>query len=166
MRTFHLVLAVLVFLLLQLTVADRIAIGPAAPDFLILIAVFFSLHRGAVQGTIFGFVVGFLQDTFNPEFLGLNALTKSLLGYAVGKVGAKTFPENLPFLFVLFFSAALGHDVIYLVFFTWPDVTSMFLQLLTAALPSAIYTGLLGVLVHKLPTTLRAWVVSRVGKTG
>jgi rod shape-determining protein MreD len=165
-KTFYLLLAILFFLLMQLVVADRIALGPVAPDFLILLVVFFSLYRGAVPGSIFGFFVGFLQDLANPGFLGLNALTKSIMGYAAGKISAKTFPENIPFLFVLFSSVAFGHDLIYLIFFNWPDIASFFLLLFTAALPSAVYTGLFGVLVHKLLTTFGAKVVSAFGKEG
>jgi hypothetical protein len=88
------------------------------------------------------------------------------MGYAAGKISAKTFPENIPFLFVLFSSVAFGHDLIYLIFFNWPDIASFFLLLFTAALPSAVYTGLFGVLVHKLLTTFGAKVVSAFGKEG
>jgi rod shape-determining protein MreD len=165
-KTFYLILAILFFLFMQIAVADWLSLGPVAPDFLVLIVVFFSLYRGAMRGSIFGFVVGFLQDLANPGFLGLNAMTKTVLGYAVGKVGTKTFPENAPFLFVLFSSVAFAHDVVYLVFFSWPDVASAFLLMLTSALPSAIYTGVFGVIVHRLLTTLGAKVVSAIGKEG
>ena len=166
MKTFYLILVILFFLFMQLVLTDWLSVGTVAPDFLILIVVFFSLYRGAMHGSIFGFVVGFLQDLANPGFLGLNALAKSVLGYAVGKIGTKTFPENAPFLFVLFSAAAFGHDVVYLVFFSWPDVASTFLLMFTSALPSAIYTGMFGVVVHRLLTTLGAKVVSAIGKEG
>jgi len=165
-KPFFLILAILFFLLMQLSVAEWLSLGPVAPDFLILITVFFALYRGAIQGSIFGFVVGFLQDLANPGFLGLNALTKSVVGYAIGKIGTKTFPENVPFLVVLFSATAFGHDVVYLVFFSWPDVASAFLLMFSSALPSAIYTGVFGVIVHRLLTTLGAKVVSAIGKEG
>ena len=56
--------------------------------------------------------------------------------------------------------------VIYLVFFKWPDIAGFFLLLFTAALPSAVYTGLFGVLVHKLLTAFSAKVVNAFGKEG
>ena len=161
MKTFYLILAILFFLFMQIVVADWLSLGSIAPDFLILVVVFFSLYRGATQGAIFGFVFGFLQDLANPGFLGLNALAKSLLGFTVGKIGSKTFPENVPFLFVLFSATAFG-----LVFFCWPDVASALLLMVTAALPSALYTAVFGVLVHRILTVLGAKVVSAFGKEG
>lgn len=166
MKTFYLILAILFFLFMQIVVADWLSLGPVAPDFLILVVVFFSLYRGAMRGSIFGFVVGFLQDLANPGFLGLNALAKSLLGFAVGKIGSKTFPENAPFLFVLFSATAFGHDIVYLLFFSWPDVASALLMTFSAALPSALYTAVFGVIVHRILTLLGAKVVSAFGKEG
>ena len=75
MKWFYLVVAVLVFLLMQVVVADRVALGPVTPDFLVLMVAFVALFRGAVRGSVFGFVIGFLQDLANPGYLGLNALT-------------------------------------------------------------------------------------------
>ena len=166
MRTFYLVMVVLVFLLMQLVAADRMSLGPAAPDFLILVTAFFGLYRGAIAGSIFGFVIGLLQDVFNPGYLGLNALTKTVLGFTMGKAGAKTFPENVAFLFVLLASVSWGHDILYLVFFNWPNVGVTFRSIFIAALPSALYTALLGVAVHKILTLLGNKVVGAVGKEG
>lgn len=166
MRRFHLVLTILLFLLMQLVVADRIAIGPVTPDFLILIVAFFSLYRGAVRGSVFGFVIGFLQDLTNPGLLGLNALTKSILGFATGKVGKKTFPENAPFLFAVFMAVSFGHDVVYLIFYNWPRIGSALAAIFLTALPSAVYTALFGVLVHKLLSLASPKVVESLGKEG
>jgi rod shape-determining protein MreD len=150
MKLFYLILAVLIFLLLQLVVAERITIGQIAPDFLVLIVAFFALYRRAVQGSVFGFFIGLLQDLSNPAFLGLNALTKAILGYTVGKAGSKTFPENSLFLFILFLLVSFGHDFVYLVIYHWPDLGGALVVLFTSALPSAAYTALFGLLTHKL----------------
>jgi rod shape-determining protein MreD len=166
MRLFYLILVILAFLMMQLVVADRIALGPVRPDFLVLIVAFFSLYRGAVQGSVFGFLLGFLQDLTNPGFLGLNALTKSILGFSVGKVGSKTFPENAPFLFVLFMAVSFGHDILYLVFYHWPHVGSALAAVFTAALPSAAYTAVFGVVVHKFLSMANPKVVESFGKEG
>jgi rod shape-determining protein MreD len=164
MRWFYIILAVLVFLLMQVVLADRIALGPISPDFMVLVVAFFALYRGAVQAAIFGFAIGFLQDLSNPELLGLNALTKSILGFTVGKIGTKTVPDNIPFLFVLFMSVTFGHDIIYLLFYHWPRVGSSLAAIFVTALPSAAYTALFGVLVHKLLAFAGPEVAESVGK--
>jgi rod shape-determining protein MreD len=166
MRWFHYILVTLVFILMQLVVADRIALGPVAPDFLILIVAFFALYRGAIQGSVFGFVIGLLQDLTNPGFLGLNAMTKSILGHTIGTAGKKTFPENAPFLFALFMAASFGHDVIYLVFYTWPHVGSTLVAIFTVALPSAAYTAVFGVLTHRFMSLATPKAVEAYGKEG
>ena len=164
MRFFYIILAILVFLLMQVSLADRIALGPVTPDFLVLVVAFFALHRGAVKGSVFGFVIGLLVDLSNPEFLGLNALTKSLLGFTVGKIGSKTVPENVPFLFAMFMAVTFGHDVIYLLFFHWPHLGSALAAIFTVALPSSAYTALFGVVIHKLLALAGPGVAKTVGQ--
>lgn len=166
MRLFYIIIVVLVFVLMQVALAGRIAIGHIEPDFLILIVAIFALYRGAVQGAVLGFIVGFLQDLTNPGFLGLNALAKSILGHAVGTTAAKTFPENVPFLFILFMSVSFGHDLIYLVFYHWPHMGTAFVALFSTALPSAAYTAVMGVAVQKLLSLASPKVVESLGKEG
>jgi rod shape-determining protein MreD len=164
MRWFYIVVAILVFLLLQVALADRIAIGPISPDFLVLIVAFFALYRGAVKGALFGFAIGFLTDLSNPEFLGLNALAKSIMGFTVGKIGSKTVPENAPFMFALFMAVTFGHDVIYLLFFHWPHLGSTLGAIFGTALPSSAYTALFGVVIHKLLAMAGPEVAESVGQ--
>jgi rod shape-determining protein MreD len=166
MKPFHLVVTILAFLVMQLALAQRISLGPITPDFLILGVVFLALHRGAIAGSIVGFCIGFVQDLFNPGFLGLNAMVKSILGFTIGKVGQKTFPENAPFLFVLFFAAAFGHDAVYLVFFKWPAVGGALAQMFTTSLGSAVYTAVIGVAAHRLIGLWGKKVVGSVGEKG
>lgn len=166
MKGLYITLTSILFMVLQTAVAGRIAFGEVTPDFTLLLVVFFALYKGKMPGAVFGFVIGILQDLFNPGFLGLNAMTKSILGYTVGHVGARTFPENILFLFGLFFSVAFGHDAMYLVFFTWPDTGSFFSTLFGVALPSALYTATFGVVIHKLFTLVGAKAVNSLGKEG
>lgn len=166
MKSFYLFLIVLLFLLAQASLAPRISIGPVSPDFVLLIVVFFALYRGSIKGAIFGFLVGFLQDLGNPEMLGLNALTKSVLGFLMGRAGTKTFPDNFVFLAGLFFAAALGHDVVYLFLFKWPHVGQAFIVAASVALPSALYTCALGVAADAVMTIFGAKVVTTFGKEG
>ena len=164
MKTFYIALTVLVFLIAQAVLAHRIAWGPIEPDFIILITIFLALYRGGVQGALFGFAIGLLQDLGNPEMLGLNAMTKSILGYLIGRAGEKTFPESALFLFALFFSAAIGHDILYLAFYQWPHIGSALLTIVSVALPSAVYTAALGVAGDKLVSAFGAKAVTTFGK--
>jgi rod shape-determining protein MreD len=163
MRHFAPIIGILVYLALQAAVAQRIAISSVAPDFVVVCVVLFGLQRGPIAGSLFGFVVGLVLDLGNPGFLGLNALTKSVLGYAAGRLGAATSPGVLV-LFIVFFVAAFTHDVLYLIVFMWPRLGSAFLTLFTVALPSALYTAVAGIVVERLLALLGAKVVTRLGQ--
>jgi rod shape-determining protein MreD len=160
----HVIAACFIFFFLQMVLAPRIAFGEIAPDFPLLLVAYFSLNRGAFQGSISGFFVGLLQDLYSPELLGLNALTKSLAGYVLGLVGGKAEPDNLPFLVGLFGIAALANDFVYLLFFTGLDLGRFFVMFFTIAVPSAVYTAILGVVVHKVATYFGGKVVKTFGK--
>lgn len=156
-------LTVVVFLGLQSTVASKFAIGGIAPDFIVVCVILFGLQRGPIVGSLFGFLAGFLVDLGNPGYLGLNALTKSLVGYAGGRLGSTASPGTVVLVFVIFL-AALGHDIVYLLVYQWPRVDRAFVGIFTNALPSALYTALAGIVVERLLALLGAKVVTKLGK--
>jgi len=158
--TFYLSLFVLVCLLAQAAIAPRISFGEISPDFVMLVVMIVALYRGAIMGAVVGFAIGFLQDLGNPELLGLNALTKTLLGFAVGRIGSKTVPENALFLFGLLAAVAFCHDIVYLTIFHWPDVGSTAVMIFVAAMPSALYTAVFGVGIDVLGTRFGAKAVA------
>jgi rod shape-determining protein MreD len=157
------IIGIVVYLVLQATVAQRIAIGTVAPDFIVVCVVLFGLQRGPILGSLFGFMVGLVVDLGNPGYLGLNALAKSILGFGAGRLGAATSPGVLV-LFIVFFVAAWAHDIIYLVAFMWPHLGGAFLTVFTVALPSALYTALAGIVVERLLALLGAKVVTSLGQ--
>lgn len=150
MSVLYLGILVVACLLAQAALAPRIAAGPIAPDFLILIVAITAVYRGALAGAILGFAVGFLQDLANPEMLGLNALIKTLLGYWVGRVASQASVDNALFLFALVALGSLAHDILYLTMFHWPHVGSSAMMVLTVAIPSALYTAVFAVIVDVL----------------
>ncbi|NIO00888.1 MAG: rod shape-determining protein MreD [Candidatus Latescibacteria bacterium] len=164
MRVSVLVIIAFVCLFLQVVALRKLSIGEISPDFALLLCSFFALYKGTIRGSLIGFVVGLFQDLFNPAFLGLNALTKTLIGYAFGHVGAKTVPERTLFLSAVFFLAALGHDFVYLIFFTALDMGNFIKMLFNVAIPSAVYTAVAGIVLHKLMLFINARMVRSVGQ--
>jgi len=159
------VIVLVLYFLLQVLVSDKITFRGIGPDFPLLIVAYFALARGPIRGSIGGFVVGFLQDLFNPAFLGLNALTKSLVGYALGRAGAQMERENPVFLLGLLGVTALAHDFVYLLIFTQLHLLKFIVMFATVAIPSAIYTAVVGALIHTIVMFSLTEVVRSVGKT-
>jgi rod shape-determining protein MreD len=157
------VISAAVFLVLQATLSPRMAIGSVAPDFVVVCVVLFGLQMGRIPGSVFGFILGLVVDLGNPGFLGLNALCKSVVGYAAGRMGSATSPGSVV-LFVVFLVVAFAHDVIYYILFMWPRVGGALASIVTIALPSALYTAVIGIAVERILALLGARVVMGDGK--
>ncbi|UCG53077.1 MAG: rod shape-determining protein MreD [Candidatus Latescibacterota bacterium] len=164
MKRIEFLVVLIVFFFLQAVLAGRMSIGSISPDFPLLIVVYFAVHKNSFQGAILGFVVGLLQDLFNPSFLGLNAFTKTLTGYGLGLAGSKTERDNWLFLLALFGVAAMAHDFVYLLIFTGLHPGKFFVMWVTVSIPSAVYTAVVGVVVHALVSYSATEVVRYLGK--
>jgi rod shape-determining protein MreD len=143
-------LVLITVLLLQATVVNRLAIAGIKPDLLVAFVVYFGWMRGPVSGTIGGFSVGLLQDLDAPGPLGLNALAKTVVGFLVAKAGFRVQRSNLGVRFVFFFVAMLVHDVIYFAIYSSGDTSAVLRQLALGAIPSALYTTTVVVLLLSL----------------
>ncbi|GAA3767551.1 rod shape-determining protein MreD [Terriglobus aquaticus] len=64
-------------------------------DLPLLVVIFFSLsQRSAIGGTFMGAFVGLLQDTLSNQYIGVNGVAKTLVGFAASSVGLKVDVEN------------------------------------------------------------------------
>jgi rod shape-determining protein MreD len=136
-------LVLLVVLILQATVVHRIAVAGVRPDLLVAFVVYFGWVRGPIPGVVGGFSVGLLQDLDAPGPLGLNALAKTVVGFIVAKAGFRVHRSNLGVRFFFFLLAMLVHDVIYFGVYTAGDFGAFVRQFVFVALPSALYTTVL-----------------------
>jgi len=136
-----------IVLILQATVVFRMEIAGIRPDLLVAFVVYLGWMRGPIAGTAGGFIVGLIQDLDAPGPLGLNALSKSLVGFLVAKAGFRVHRSNLGVRFAFFFMAMLVHDVVYFAISTAGDFGKFFAQMFAVALPSALYTTVIVVLL-------------------
>jgi len=133
-----------VMLALQATLVPHLAIAGIRPDLPLIAVVMLASARGSTAGTIGGFCIGLAQDLSNPAFLGLNALAKSLLGFAAGTLRVHLDAGSLPMRAAVFFVSVLGHDLVYLTILTRLELSELFLGLVTRSLPTAFYTLVVG----------------------
>jgi rod shape-determining protein MreD len=129
----------------QATVVPALRIGDIAPDLPLILVVLLALRRGPELGCVAGFAMGLLQDAAGGGLIGVQALTKALVGFAVGALAGElrgtqplvqvpglallTIVEGLVrfgLLKLFHFPAPFGELMIYVV------------------LPQAIYNGFLG----------------------
>jgi rod shape-determining protein MreD len=79
-------LVLLVFLVVELTVLDRLRIFGAGPDIMLLLAVVAGILGGPRVGALLGFAAGIILDLFLETPMGLSALVFCIVGYAVGNI--------------------------------------------------------------------------------
>jgi len=137
-------------IILQLTIADNMAIAGSQPDFVIIVLVSIAVRKNPIPAVIIGFLLGFLQDLANPVFLGMNALSKSLLAYAISRIGGAYLPHTLFYFALLVFSSCLINDVIVLNIvynFSISDVLRSFFRF---SLLTGIYSTAIAILLYIL----------------
>lgn len=71
---------------------------PAAAilDLPLIVVLYFSIsRRSAITGTLAGAGIGLLQDTLSNQYIGVNGIAKSILGFAAASVGLQVDVDNL-----------------------------------------------------------------------
>ncbi len=127
------------------TVAPALRIGGVAPDIPLIVVALLALRRGPEFGALAGFAAGLLQDVAGGSLVGAQALTKAVLGFALGLLGGRlrvTHPlVQVPGLVVLSLLEALGRFAL-LKTFHFP---AAFGELMVyVVVPQALYNGFLG----------------------
>lgn len=85
-RNSRVVLLVVAALCVQGPVLDRLQVGRAHPDLLLLLPVIAGLLAGPGEGAWVGFLAGLGADLSLPTAFGLSALVFTLTGFAVGSI--------------------------------------------------------------------------------
>lgn len=142
-------LAILAAFLLQTTLAPHMRVAGVQPDFLLIVVVVYGFLEGPVVGSVCGFSAGLLQDMLLVTTLGLNALSKTVLGYLSGMIEQNLFSENFVMPMLAIFSATLLNESIVLALrATLGESISLVVAMRSIAVPAAIYNALLAGLVY------------------
>lgn len=144
MRTF-LAVAVLSGGVAHATMGPALRIADVAPDIPLIVVVMLALRRGPEFGCGAGFLAGLLQDAATGGLLGVQALTKSVIGFGVGALGGRLRVSQplvqVPGLVVLSLVEGVARFAL-LQLFHFP---ASFGELMTyVVLPQSIYNGFLG----------------------
>lgn len=106
------VLGVLVLaLLLQTTIAGLSLEAGSLVNFVLIAVVYVALSMGALTGLLAGAAGGLAQDAIAGSIVGIGGLSKTLVGFFVGVLGAQFIvAQPLP-RFVMFVGATLVHEL-------------------------------------------------------
>ncbi len=141
------VLIIALALLLQSTLFGRFSIWGVKPDLAMLVLIFLVSSSGQVESVLYGFFIGFLQDVYSPEFLGINSFTMSLMGFFLDISKERLTVENYSVKAVVAFTVCIVHDIIFLSFYTKFDSFIMLKLFIRESLLGAVYTSFLLVII-------------------
>lgn len=147
MRILHHSLLIALALLIQTSWTHSIEIAGIRPDVVLIIIVYIGLRSGQLEATIFGFCAGFLIDVYNPEFMGVNALSNAVVGFAVGYSRIGIVAEDLLVQVLVLLIAGLIHDLLYFTLSSGADPLKMVTAFLRYGIGTAVYTSLMGLMV-------------------
>ena len=142
---------ILINYVLQASVLPHVAILGVTPDTALIFIVSYGVLRGDVEGAIFGFSAGLLQDIFSGGPIGMFALMGFLIGYVSGKPFRDFFKDNyfLPF-FIVFVAILVQQFVIYISSFMFLGHLNLVLYARTIILPTTIYTVSVSIPLYSL----------------
>ena len=139
---------------------DFLVLGRIHPDLLLLVTLYFGLTRGSFSGLWIGFFSGLLQDInlggiseIGVEkinyYIGINALSKALIGYTAGKFAELYRKDNIVFILisVSLFSMVKGFMVLFLIKIFYQNISTV--QIVTIILPESVYNALLGLILFR-----------------
>jgi len=129
----------------HVTVGPALRIADVAPDIPLIVVVLLALRRGPEFGCAAGFVAGVLQDAATGGLLGVQALTKAIIGFAIGAAGGRLRVGQplvqVPGLVILTIAEGLARFAL-LQLFRFPAPFGDLM--LYVVLPQALYNGFLG----------------------
>jgi rod shape-determining protein MreD len=160
MRAFWTALAILAALLLQTALSRLLPAQARVFDPFLLVVVYCGLTGGETHGMLAGAAAGWVQDVhFGGGILGLGALSKLLVGFAVG-VGSTRFhlAEPAARLLVIIL-ASLADAVLFAQLAKMFDVSSYALSPFGLVVRSVVNGGAGMVVFETLDRQLRRWMV-------
>ena len=118
-HTFHPAVALLVpvgFIILQALLPKPFP-KLAILDLPLIATIFFAVgRRSPIAGTITGTAIGLLQDALTNQYIGINGITKALIGYAAASIGFKVDVDSVTTRLLMMFTFCLAQSgLLYLI---------------------------------------------------
>lgn len=85
------------------------------PDLLLVMVISYTLVGGIKPGTIAGFALGMLEDLLSGGFIGVNTMTKTLLGFSTGLLEKSIFHDHIFVPSLMTFVGTILNSLLYMV---------------------------------------------------
>jgi rod shape-determining protein MreD len=154
------ILAIVVALACQTTLARFLVRGAVAVDLVLVVVVYVALASGPVTGLLTGACAGLVQDALSSGVIGIGGLAKTVVGFLAGIVGTQFIvAQSLP-RFVVFLGATALHAVIFIGLYVLLDLRQFDAPGL-AVFEQALANATIGVVAFRLVELLPGAVERR-----
>lgn len=150
MRFLKFLVVMMPCLFLQASFFDLLTIAGVRPDALLSLVVFNALVEGPRYAVFTGFLSGFLLDLYDPQHLGINALGYAVVAWLLRYAQGGVYREQFLMTALLVALGGVLLEVVRSLFLIWGNANAIGLHLLRYGLPSAVYSGLLSLLLFTL----------------
>lgn len=138
--------------LVQSTVIPELGFWGVVPDLPIVLVLLLALRRGPEVGCVIGFALGLAQDVLAGGPLGLQALSKSVIGFVAGDLPRWCLVANPLVPIVAAVAATLADGVLRFAVLQLFHYPAAFGELFgSVILPQAAYNGILTAVAVSLP---------------
>lgn len=127
-RIITVIITVFLLALIQTSTAYdliRITLG-AKPDILLVFLSFIAFRYGSFEGTIYGFLIGIVQDAISSGIFGINALIFLNIGFFVGFFNNRMFSKQVAVgIFIAIVASLIKTIMLFLINAIYFDLTSV-----------------------------------------
>ena len=164
MKTAVVLIALASALVLQTTLSGLMVGGAIAVNLVLVAVLYLALAYGAVTGMLAGTIGGLVQDALGGGIVGIGGMSKTVVGFVVGVLGAQfNLSTTVPRL-VMLVAATFVHEVIFEGLHALIGGRPFGLQY-SAAMIQALVNGLVGVtaflIVERGPDAMQRRRMSR-----
>jgi rod shape-determining protein MreD len=148
-RTAGVLAALAVAIVLQATLSGMWMSGGTRVNFVLVAVVYVALAFGAVTGLLAGTAGGLAQDALSGGLVGVGGLSKTIVGFFVGVLGAQFIVSQPVPRFVMFVGATFAHEIIVQALYALIESRAFTVQY-SAVLVQALVNAVIGVLAFEL----------------
>ena len=149
MKAAGVLLALAATLVLQATLAGLTIEGATLVNLVLVAVIYVALAFGPVTGMLAGTAGGLVQDALAEGVIGVGGLSKTLIGFIVGVLGAQFIvSQTLPRL-VMFVGATFAHELCFQALQALVEARPFVMQWSTT-LTQAVVNGLIGILAFQV----------------
>lgn len=144
MKTAVVLIALAAALVLQTTLSGLMVGGAIVVNLVLVAVLYLALAYGAITGMLAGTIGGLVQDALGGGIVGIGGMSKTIVGFVVGVLGAQFNLSTTVPRMVMFVAATFVHEVIFEGLHALIGGRPFGLQY-SAAMIQALVNGLVGV---------------------